>query len=239
MKRTPILIGILLMALAAAGVQAQQTMPEMPAFPGMEGIPQQPSSPAGTTAAVGPKQPGTIRIGVALPGTQLGPGTEGVDAPEAIRNTVIQYLQGPLFEVIPLSSRIEMQLQAEAKQKECDYVFQSTVSLKKGGGMFGKLSSVSKITSSVVPMAGYAGTAESVAAGVASAATATAASVAGGFRNKDEISYKFKVTATDNSVVATNTSKLKAKEDGDDVLTPQIEQAINATLEAISKRTQQ
>lgn len=188
---------------------------------------------------VSQKRPGIALIGIAPPAAQIGPGNENIDTSEAIRNTIIQYFQGPLVDVMLLSSRIEVQLQAEAKQKGCDYIFQSSVTQKKGGGMFGKLSSVGMIASSVTPMAGMAGNAGSIAAGVASNAAVTAATVASGFKNKDEISFQYKVTTPDSAVVATNTSKVKAKQDGDDVLSPQIQQAIAATLEAVSKKTQQ
>ena len=238
MNRTNRIVCSLIVVLVASGALAQPLVPGMPQMQASQS--SQPLPPSDVApATTDQKSSGKILIGVAPPVAPLGQGDAGFDASEAIRNTVIQYLQGPLVDLMPLSSRIEIQLQAEAKQKGCDYIFQSTVKQKKSGGMFGKLSSASIVASSVIPIAGTAGNAGSVAAGVASNAATSAASLASGFKNKDEITFQFKVTSSDGTQLIANTTKQKAAQDGDDVLSPQIQQAASTALEAMSKRKQQ
>lgn len=237
MRKIIVIAISLLLALATAGAQQQANSGMFPSQ-GMQGDGQQ-SPAANGEMPLSPKRADVVRIGVAFPEIQLGQGNTGFDPSEAIRNSIMQYLQGPLVEAVPLSSRIEMQLQAEAKQKDCDYVFYSSVAQKKGGGMFGKLGSVGSIASNVVPMAGSISSTGAVAAGIAVNAAATASSVASGFKNKDEITFQFKVATPDNSQLAAKTSKVKAKQDGDDVLSPQIQEAASITLEGITKSKKQ
>ena len=44
-----------------------------------------------------------------------------------IRNAMILLMNGPAVEVAALDSRVPMQVQAEAQQKQCDYVLFSSV----------------------------------------------------------------------------------------------------------------
>lgn len=227
--------------LLAMGLAAAQTPQPVPGMPGMPQIqpgqnPMQQSPQADPVAVTVQKRPGTILIGIAPPVAQIVQGNEGLDASEAIRTSIIQYIRGPLVDVTTLSSRIDIQLLAEAKQKECDYIFQSTVVQKKGGGMLGRLGSAGKMASGVIPMGGIPGSMGSVATGIAVNAATTAANVAVLFKNKDEITFQFKVTSSEGTALAANSTKKKASQDGDDVLTPQIEQAATTTLEALSKK---
>ena len=48
-------------------------------------------------------------------------------------------MSGPAIEIAPLDSHIAMQLQAEAQQKQCDYVMYSSVVVKHAqASSFGK-----------------------------------------------------------------------------------------------------
>ena len=53
---------------------------------------------------------------------------------------------------------------------------------------------------------------------------------------KDEFTFEYKTADISGAVVAQGVTKVKAKEDGEDVLTPLIKQASAATLGEIQKR---
>jgi len=53
-------------------------------------------------------------------------------------------------------------------------------------------------------------------------------------RAKDQVSYEYTLyLVADRSVVATNSSKVTAKKDGEDVLTPLVEQSSEAILNRV------
>jgi len=186
----------------------------------------QPSSPATTTAAVGPKRAGVIRIGVVA--VKPGNMTEGMDAQQlalAVRNTMMENLKGSNIEAVPIEGTGG--IQAEAQQKECDYLVFGNVSLKKGGGGFGSFmnSAAGKVASNV----GYG---SSTAAAVATNAV-VAATVAQNIKAKDEMTLDVRLErpgATTSTF--TQQYKGKAKSAGEDIITPLVQQAAQAVLAA-------
>ncbi len=91
---------------------------------------------AADTAA--PAAAAKSRICLVLPKAQLGQGSSGEDVGEPVRQTMISYLNGPTADLISLSARIPVQIDAEAQQAACEYVLYTSVVQKKGGGAFGK-----------------------------------------------------------------------------------------------------
>ena len=64
----------------------------------------------------------------------------------------------------------------------------------------------------------------------------TTAVVVGSIKAKDELSLEYKLDRVENTnTVVTNTAKAKAKSDGEDILTPQIEAAAQAILNAVRR----
>jgi hypothetical protein len=150
-----------------------------------------------------------------------------------------QYLNGPSEEIIALSALLSSQIDAEAKVKECDYVLYSTISEKMGGsGAAGFLRKASPMAS-MIPLAGLAG-GRAVAMGGAVAGTAAAgaaASAASTVRAKSEVTFDYKLMVPGNDTpVLANTEKAKAKEDGEDVISPIIERAATAILAEVAKK---
>ncbi|MFN2502423.1 MAG: hypothetical protein ABR530_10485, partial [Pyrinomonadaceae bacterium] len=82
------------------------------------------------------KKPGTIRIGIAMPATEMGKDFTMTDTPMAVINTLQVALTEETVETVLLNSALP---EKEAKLKKCDYVFISKVTRKKGGGGFGGL----------------------------------------------------------------------------------------------------
>jgi hypothetical protein len=156
---------------------------------------------------------------------------------EAVRNTMVSYLTGPAIEVITLDARLPQQLEAEVKQKECDYVVVATVAHKKGkSGGFGGFLKSAAIVADAAPI-GYGSTAGAVAASVATTAVYTAAEVSGSVKAKDELTLDYKMQAANTGVAAVaGTLKAKAKSDGDDLITQLVEQAAGAVLAGATKK---
>lgn len=191
---------------------------------------------------LGPKKPGAIRIGVVQPKAQMGQGNSGVNVAEPIRGMISQYLNGPSQEIVPLSAMISSQIDEEAKVKECDYVLYSAISQKIGGGNVAGLLKKAGPISSMIPMLGMAGGVTGAVAGAAAGtaagtAAAAAASVASTVKAKSEVTFDYKLMVPGNATpVLANTEKSKAKEDGEDVISPFVEHAATVILEAVTKK---
>ncbi|MCA1642419.1 MAG: DUF4412 domain-containing protein [Acidobacteria bacterium] len=121
-----------------------------------------------TPAALGAKQPGAIRVGVVRVGNKT---TQSLDAGN-LRVTLIAAISGGGVEAIPLDETAPDAAQAEAKQKDCDYVLFTDVSglkqstANKIGGLLGRATGATsgadrfeaKLDYTLVPVAGGAPT---------------------------------------------------------------------------------
>lgn len=118
---------------------------------------------------------------------------EGLNASElatAIQTTLSQYLKAPNIEVVPLEAALPAAIEAEAKQKECDYVIYTNASHKKGSsGGFGRaFSGVIAPTVGRVGVGHTGSVAGNVAGQVATAAIVSAGTMAASVKAKDEVS---------------------------------------------------
>ncbi len=194
--------------------------------------------PDGTPA----KKPGTVRIGIAMPKAQLGQGAQGPSVGEPVRGIIASFLAGPGLETVPLNALLPSQADAEAKEKQCDYVvFSSLTQKKSGGGGFGLLRGATTMGSYVPMMSSAHGAAGNVAA--ASMATSAAvnaqqaASVSSAIKSKSEVTLDFALhTPGSPAPLVSNSLKAKAKMDGEDVVTPLVEQAATAMVAEIGKK---
>jgi hypothetical protein len=194
---------------------------------------------------------GATKICLVLPKAQLGQGSSGADVAEPVRATLTAYLTGPATELVPLTARIPIQIDAEAGQLGCAFVLYSAVTQKKGGG-FSKLLGVASPLAQVMPaMAGMGGNYSAIMAtqAVATVATTAAAKSAqeeamealGGaaksnIKKGDQITLEYRlVRPGDEKPVATASVAGKAKENGEDLVSPLIEQAATAVLTAITQ----
>lgn len=222
---------------------------------GMNGMVGQQQTPGGAPIAapqgLGPKAPGKIRIGVVSTQAQVGQGSNaGADYGTPIRNVIIQMMSGPAVEVAALDSQIPVQVTAEAQQKQCDYVLYSSVTVKHGGGGFGKFMKMAGPMASMVPMAGMAGgMGGAVAAQAAGAAASAAAQAAqqdamrqlsgfnGQIKQKDDVTVGYQLFPTGQTTPrVSNSLQAKAKSDGEDVLSPLLTQTATAVLTEVSKK---
>ena len=101
--------------------------------------------------------------------------------------------------------------------------------------MFGKV--MSSMATSTVSRVGYGNTAAAIARDVAATAIYTAASLSANVKSKDEISLEIKIQPTGSpAAIFTKQYKTKAKSDGEDIVTPVVEQAAQAIVETVSQK---
>ena len=186
------------------------------------------------TSTANVKKEGVIRLGLAAVKTgSVGDGLNARDLALAVQNSLTEYLKSPKLEVVPIEARLASAIEAEAQQKQCDFVIYANVSHKKGGGggfgsMFGS-SGASMIGNSV----GYgAGTGAMVAAQVTTQAV-MAATMSENIKAKDELTLDIRLQAPGSTTsTLIKQYKAKAKSSGDDIISPVIEQAAQAIVDA-------
>jgi hypothetical protein len=180
-----------------------------------------------STTEIGAKKAGTIRIGLAsVKVNAVGEGLNGNDLAAAIQNTLIGYLKGTKVEIVQLEAKLPSAISEEAKSKECDYVLFANVSHKKGGGGFGKL--LGKMSEVVSRQA--IGSSD-IGGQIARTTIVSAAAASENVKAKDEISLEVKLQKAD-AFVFTKQYKGKAKSDGEDIISPMIEQAAQTIIDA-------
>lgn len=222
----------------------------MPA--GMGGMSSTQGQPTGAAVAppqpLGPKAAGKIRIGVAPPEAQVGQGNNaGADYSTPIRNAEIALMSGPAVEIAPLDSHIALQLQAEAQQKQCDYILYSAVEVKHNQGGFGKFAKMGSMAASMTPagMMAHGMTSAAAAQTAAMAASQVAqqqavnqlANFNGQIKSKDDVTVQYQlVTLGQTAPVLQNSLQAKAKSNGEDVLTPLLTQAATSVLTQVSHK---
>ncbi len=178
------------------------------------------------------KKEGVVRIGLA--GVKTGAVGEGVNAADlaaAIQNSLPVYLKGTKVEIVPLEAKLASAIDAEAKEKQCDYVLYATVSHKKGGGGFGGFG---KVLGGVVSRTGVGQTGNQVGNVVGQVATQSITAATANVKEKDEVTLDIKLQ-NGSSVALTKQFKQKAKSAGEDIISPLVEQAAEAIVATVSK----
>jgi hypothetical protein len=227
--------------LKGPATQVAQQQPAMAPGTSQVGDNQQGMGPA-----AGPKQVGKIRIGVAPPDAQVGQGSHTTqDYSTPFRNAEITLMSGSAVDVVPLDAHIPVQLQAEAQQKQCDYLMLSSVILKHSQGAFGKFTKYGTLAASATPVGamvhGVAGVAATQAVNVVVSqmaqqqATRQIAAFNGQVKSKDDVTVQYQLLpAGQNTATLEGTLQGKAKFDGEDVVTPMLTQTATAVLAQVS-----
>ncbi len=190
------------------------------------------------------------RICVVTPKAQLGQGTNTTDAAEPVMGTIMSYLSGPATALIAMQSRIDVQINAEAAELGCAFILKSSVVQKKAGKGFGGLLAAAPALASAVPFMGGGGMASYQAAHVASAAAQGAAAAQqaeaqqsameamsgvtqSNIKKGDTVTLEYVLTSrAEGQAGAKGKMDRKAKDNGEDVLSPLIEEMANAVLTA-------
>jgi hypothetical protein len=238
-----------------AAMLQKMTTPQMGGASGSmmgQGMQSPGGAPVAAPQQLGPKAPGKIRVGVAPPDAQLGQGNNaGADYSTPIRNVEVALMSGPAVEIAALESHVALQLQAEAQQKQCDYILLSGVTVKhSSGGTFGKFMKIgstaaslnpavmmTKSVGSVVAAQGAAAASQMAAQQMQQQAISQLAGFNGQVKSKDDVTVQYELVATGQSTpIFQNTLQAKAKSDGEDVLTPLLQQTANAVLTQVSQK---
>lgn len=210
---------------AAGGNPTATTTPTKPAA----NVPAATAKPAET---VGPKKAGVIRIGIVTVKTdKVAEGMNAANLATAVQATLTDKLKAPNVEAVPIRATVLNQIEAEAREKECDYLVYTTVSHKKGGGGFGSVfgSTAAQVAANTV---GYGG---STAAAVAANTAATA--VAADVKAKDELTVDVRLEKPGAGYPAFSKQyKGKAKSAGEDIVTQPTTQAAQGVIEAATKQ---
>ena len=161
------------------------------------------------------------------------------DAVVAVKETFSSFLTGPTLKVRSLSARLTTQAREEAKQTGCDYVLFATLKHERkssGGGLLGSIAR-SAAHQGAVSIAGSAGSAvRGTAASVVNAAVAAAsANVASTVKVRDELELGYRLESVNGRVMLEKKGKRKARADGEDILTPLVEQASEQIAAAVSR----
>jgi hypothetical protein len=188
-------------------------------------------------SAVGAKKAGVVRIGLASVKTgAVGEGISAADLSAAVQNTLMQYLKVPNVEVITLDARLSSAIDSEAKEKECDYVLFINASHKKGGG--GGFGMFSKVLAPAIGATGIGhtgSTAGNIAGQVATQSIVSAGSASSNVKSKDEITLDVKMQQPGGAAVLTRQVKKKASSNGEDIITPLVEQVAQAVVDTAGK----
>ncbi|MBA3712889.1 MAG: hypothetical protein H0W76_10635 [Pyrinomonadaceae bacterium] len=185
-----------------------------------------------------PKKAGVMRICLVTPRAQMS-GGDTAQAAEAVRHTFNSFLTGPTMETVALTARLPAQALEEARQSGCGYVLYTSVTQKKGGsgggGLLGR--ALGNVASSSVYIPGGSSVGGAVARSAAISGVYTVAQMASSIKARDELTLEYKLEATDGAGPSVaKTEKAKAKEDGEDVLTPLVERAAGIIATAVTKR---
>ncbi len=168
------------------------------------------SNTTGSSQAGAQNSAGKIRIGIAPPEAQVGQGNNSGDYSTPVRNAEIALMSGPLVSVVPLDSHVAMQLQAEAQQKQCNYLLYSSVVVKHGqvSGL-GKFTKYGGMAASVTPIGAMAhGVTGTLAAQAAEAAVSQLAqrqamnelaAFSGQIKSRDDVSVQYQLVPTGQS----------------------------------------
>jgi hypothetical protein len=203
-------------------------------------------APVSLPQTLGPKAPGKIRIGIAVAQAQMGQGNNaqsnyGVPA----RNAIIFTMSGPAVEIAALDASLPIQVQAEAQQKECDYILLSAVTVKRSGGGLGKFMKAGSIAANVTSIGIMTHTIPSTNGAIAVEETSYAIEHAtsqlfgfnGQIKSKDEVTFTYQLLPTGQSKPKfENSLKGKTRSDGEDVLSPLIQQAANGILTDVTRK---
>jgi hypothetical protein len=186
--------------------------------------------------SVNDKKPGVVRIGITMPKTQMGSGAQGPTAGEPLRAMLMQYLAAPSVEVIPIAALLQEQGEAEGKAKQCDFLVYSSMSQKKpGGGGFLKSAMGMANMIPIVGMAGGMG--GMIAATTAATAASQATTLSSGIKAKADLTLEYQIKALGNDALPVRkTLNAKANADGEDVITPLVEQEATAIMAETNRK---
>ena len=156
----------------------------------------------------------------------------------AVQEAFTSYLAGPTLETQALKARLASQVRQEAQQAGCPYLLLSTVKheKKRGSGLLGRVAAGAAQQGAWEAGVASGSTAGRIAGQAAyGAAGAAAYSYASNFHAKDELTLAYRLESPDGKVVDEGKEKRKATADGEDLLTPMVQEAAEAVAGAVQR----
>lgn len=189
-------------------------------------------------AVIGQSTPGA-RICIAPATVESAP--NAADAITAIRDAFSSLLTGPGITAVPLQSKLQSLVRDEAKQTGCPYLLATTfkhVHKTSGATILGK-AALGAVETGAYQAAGAAGsTTARVAAGAATGAANQATwHYAYATKTKDEMTLGVRLESASGQVLLDDKASRKAQSDGEDVLTPLVQQAAEKIAAIVTKPT--
>ena len=196
--------------------------------------------PAETVAQkAAPAAPNVMQICLAPVAVEAAP--TGVDPVAAVRDALTSFLTGPSLAVQPLTARLLSQVREEARLAGCSFLLLPSLKHERksgGGGLFGKVASGAVQQGAWAVSGSASSTVGRVVAGAAAGAASSAVSDYASYsHNKDELTLKYRLESGAGAVLVERSAKRKAKSDGEDLLTPVVQQAAEAVVEAAAKQS--
>jgi hypothetical protein len=218
--------------------------------PGRGLMPQRGLTGIATAVEVGSQSATSkARVCVTLARAQFGQGNSlQTDYGAPVRNALVQMMSGPALDIAALDASAAIQVDAEAHQKQCNYILSTAVTVTHiGSGGLGRLMKAGSMAASFTPMGIMA---HSMTGMVASQAASTAlqgammttqqqalsqlAGFNGQIKSKDEVSVEFRLVATgETQAKLERVLKGKSKRDGEDVLSPLLRAAADGVLNEV------
>ena len=188
-----------------------------------------------SAAAKEPAAAGTACVAIILP-TVEGV-SDAIAVGQSVQALFVSYLTGPTLRSIALESRLPSQAVMEARQKDCPNVVAVTLTKTGGGGRAHPIAgSISQAASGAAGYIPYSGAAGAAAVGGAIGGTEAIAGAARYTRAKDEMQIEYHANTADGAVlVAPKSEKVKAKSDGQDLVTNLVAHAADAIATAVLK----
>lgn len=181
----------------------------------------------------------TTRICLAQASVEASVGDASAAA-AAVREMFTSFLTGPSLHPEPLTARLVSQVREEARRAGCPYLLLMTLRHERkrsGGGLLGRMAAGAAQQGVWEAGAASSSAAGRIAGQAAYGAAGQAASVyASSVHTNDEVTLGYRLEAGDGRVMLEKTDKRKAKSDGEDVLTPLVQQASEAIAGATTKQ---
>jgi hypothetical protein len=163
------------------------------------------------------------------------------EAMTAVRDAFSSVLTGPGIAPVLLQAKLPSLVRAEAKQSNCTYLLIPTfkhVHKSSGNGILGK-AALGAVQSGAYQAGGAAGSAagrvgESAANGAANQALWHYEYA---IKTKDEVSLGYRLESATGQLLLDDKASRKAESDGEDVLTPLVQQAAEKVVTIITKPT--
>ncbi|HEX5386625.1 MAG TPA: hypothetical protein VFW66_08010 [Gemmatimonadales bacterium] len=181
----------------------------------------------------------TTRICLAPASVEASVG-DATTAANAVRDAFTSFLTGPSLRPQSLSARLASQVREEARQATCPYLLLTTFKhehKRSGGGVLGRMAA-----GAAQQGAWEAGVTSGSAAGriagqaAYGAAGQAAYNYAFAVHNNDQLTLGYRLETSDGKVVVEQQVKRKAKSDGEDVLTPLVQQGAETIVAAIARQ---